>query len=223
MRFFGWSLILHAGIAGAMFTTLGNEPGMVAGTAGLPGNLSTHFDVTMDQPRVLPPAPKVEKVKARAPLVKDGLEVPKVAEPPSELPEEMKHESPREIETRQIRSSGTTESTNIGVEGQVSTGDTMAARIGDSERSNRLGLYLQKMNRKIRSNLGKPEYLAYDTRTMLVVDLRRDGYVTKIIVTESSGNPGLDQRAIQAVKKSSPFDPWDRDERIQVPVVFDAR
>jgi TonB family protein len=95
--------------------------------------------------------------------------------------------------------------------------------VGDSDRSNRQGLYLQKMNRKIRSNLEAPGVLAFPTRTMLVLEIDPNGRVTKIILTDSSGNPTLDRKAIQAVEKSSPFDPWGSELRIQVPVVFNVR
>ncbi len=219
MRFFGWSLIVHAGVAGTMIFGLGKGGAQVAGTAGLAGNTRTHFDVTMDQPRVLPPPIKTNRVKTDVRDIREGIETPHAAE----LPTDVKHETPREIETRSTESAGTTTAANLGVEGQAGMGNQRADLIGNGDRSNRLGLYLQKMNRKIRANLAAPGFLSYDTRTMLVLEVNRDGRVTKIILTESSGDATLDRKAIQAVEKSSPFDPWDRDQRIQVPVVFNAR
>lgn len=106
------------------------------------------------------------------------------------------------------------------IPGQGGTGNEVAEKIGDSERTNRLGLYLQKMQRKIQANLGPAGYLAFPTKAKLVLDLRKDGNVTKITVTESSGDAALDRLAIRAVQKSLPFDPWDQDQPVQLPVVF---
>ncbi len=190
------SLFTHGLLVGALAWFLAHDTGHVAGSAGLSGPTSTHFVVTID-------------------AVKPGKTVAKAPPPPpvSEgLPVNIKNENAKEIDTPPPEPAGRT--------GQAGSGTEIAAKIGDSDRTNRLGLYLQKMTRKIQSNLGPAGYLQFPTHAMLLLDLHRDGTLSKITVVESSGDLALDRIAIRAVQKSIPFDPWENDQPIRLPVVF---
>jgi TonB family protein len=212
------SLAVHGALVGGMAWFLAHDGGHVAGSAGLTGPTSTRFDVTMDAVKepvaVKPPAPPDRPLPHEvSPLVREGL------------PVEAKVEKPREIETppepeRREHSDGNSDSAFPGRAGQGGAGDAVAANLGDSDRTNRLGLYLQKMTRKIQSNLGSAGMLRFPTKAMLLLELKRDGNVAKITVVRTSGDPTLDRLAIRAVQKSIPFDPWDQDQSIQVPVIF---
>jgi TonB family protein len=199
MRFAFASLAVHALLVGAMAWVLAHDSGQVEGAAGLAGNARTRFDVTVvaNPPE---PEPKPEPVKITAPEVAEGL------------PVDVKNPHTREIDVRPPPPEPPV--------GQAGSGSVRATKVGDSGRTNRLGLYLRKMQRKIQSNLGPAGYLDFPTHAKLLLDLRRDGNVTKITVTESSGDAALDRLAIRAVEKSLPFDPWERDQHVELPVVF---
>ena len=213
MRFAAASLLTHAALVGVMAWWLAHDSAHVEGSAGLSGATRTRFDVTMEAVHktvpVTPPAP----VKAPPPAV-EGLPVDVKNEKPREI------DSPPPVEAPKEHSDGVSETAPAGRAGQAGSGSEFAAKIGDSDRTNRLGLYLQKMQRKIQSNLGPAGYLEFPTHAKLILDLRRDGNITQITVAESSGDPALDRLAIRAVQKSIPFDPWERDQKIQLPVEF---
>ncbi len=208
------SVFTHGLLVGAMAWGLAHDGAHVAGAPGLAGNPNARFDVTMEA--APPPAPAPRAVKA-APVTEG-------------LPVDVKHEHPREIETPPERPAERVAENAVhgeapsdapkGAPGQGGTGSEAADRVGDSDRTNRLGIYLQKMQRKIQSNLGSAGYLEFPAHAKLLLDLKRDGSVTKIAVVESSGDAALDRLAIRAVQKSLPFDPWEVDQRVEVPVLF---
>ena len=202
-----WSLGVHTLLVGGIAYFLAHDSGHVEGSAGLAGSSraqkNVQMNVQMDAP---PPETPIEKVRDVEP-VQEGLPVEREVD----LPKEVKNPRPREIEGQAEAPSS---------QGQAGTGTTTADRVGDSDRTNRLGLYLQKMVKKIQSNLGPAGFLEFPTRAKLLLDLKRDGHVTKIVVLESSGDAALDRLAIRAVEKSSPFDPWEIDQQVQLPVIF---
>jgi protein TonB len=212
------SLALHGALVGAMAWFLAHDGGHVAGSAGLAGPTRTRFDVTMDAVK-RPTAVKPPVTPAEAPPpIREGLPVDAKVEHPREIETPPKPEP--EPERPAERSDGNAEAAIAGRTGQGGSGGEVAANLGDSDRTNRLGLYLQAMTRKIQSNLGSAGMLRFPTKAMLLLDLKRDGNVTKIAVVQTSGDAALDRLAIRAVQKSIPFDPWDRDQSVQVPVIF---
>ncbi len=228
MRFALASLLVHALLGGAMAWLLAHDGAHVAGSAGLSGALRTRFDVTMDAGNERN-APRPQSVR-KAPTLPTEVKAPPL--PIAEgLPIAVKNEKPRKIETppegagsaqksRLAPSVGDSAAAPVGTPGQDGMGSSSAVKIGDSDRTNRLGLYLQKMHRKIQSNLATAGYLEFPAHAKLLLDLKRNGTVSKITVTESSGDPALDRLAIRAVQKSIPFDPWDQDQPVQLPVEF---
>lgn len=196
------SIALHASLVFGIAWFLANDAGHVDGSAGLAGRTHTRFDVRIDAVRPTPIKPENPKTLS----AHEGIPV-----------EEKKAVPPRPPEDP---SKGSTDSAPSGSEGQAGSGSTASDKIGDADRTNRLGIYLLKMTQKIQSNLGSAGYIAFSTRAKLLLDLRKDGYVTKIVVLESSGEATLDRLAIRAVEKSNPFDPWESDQKIQLPVVF---
>jgi TonB family protein len=211
------SLGTHGLVALLMVWFLAHDGGHVTGSSGLVGNTRTRFDVTMESKA---PVKILEKKTTVIPVADEGITLP------DELPTEVKNvavdtsETPQEKSSNEERSEGTSSDSPAGKIGQGGSSNQAADRLGDSDRTNRLGLYLQKMQRKIQANLGPAGYVEFPTRAKLLLDLRRDGNVSKISVLESSGDPLLDRLAIRAVQKSLPFDPWERDQQIQLPVVF---
>jgi len=169
---------------------------------------------------VKPPAAP-ERAPAPPP-VREGLPVETKVEKPREIDTPSTKSDPAEAsrEESRERSDGNSASAVAGRAGQGGSGAAVATNLGDADRTNRLGLYLQKMTRKIQSNLGSAGVLRFPTKAMLLLDLKRDGNVTKIAVVQTSGDASLDRLAIRAVQKSIPFDPWDQDQSVQVPVIF---
>jgi TonB family protein len=225
-RFALASLATHAALFAAIAVFVARDSGHVEGSAGLAGNTSTRFNVTMEAVAtpalaVKPPAPPTDVKRPAPPTVTRPLAVSEG------LPVEVKNPHPKEIDAPPSAArppvgdaQGDSNTAPVGPRGQGGTGSEVAAKIGDSDRSNRLGLYLQKMQRKIQSNLGTAGYLQFPTHAKLILDLRKDGNVTKITVAETSGDAALDRLAIRAVQKSIPFDPWEQDQAVELPVVF---
>lgn len=212
------SIAVHAALVGGIAFILANDPPSVRGGLGLSGATHTHFNMTVSR------SSPVDEVKAKTPVapIREGLEVPKT----QELPTEVKNAKPREIDTpparEESRSDGDSSTAAAGRQGQGGSGNTASDSIGNSDRSNALGIYLLKMQRKIQSNLEAAGYLAFEYRAVLALALKKNGSVEKITVLKSSGDRNLDQKAINAVKRSIPFDAWEYDQTIQVPVIFRA-
>lgn len=195
------SLFLHGVLAGLMLFHISHDEAQVRGGAGLAGRTQTHFDMTVSQPEEAPP----EEQKAPPPPVREGL------------PTEVKNETPREIE-----SSGHSEGAPVGTPGQAGSGDTAATEIGNSDRSNTEGIYLLKLQQKIQENLEAVGYIDFDRKTLLQFLVRKSGAIEEIRVIRSSGDQGLDRKAIQAVQKVQTFLERPNDLQVQVPVLFRA-
>lgn len=213
------SIGTHAALAGAMALFLAGDPPQVEGGAGLSGATTASYDVTLapvqSRPRPrLPVAPKVD----------EGIEIPNLA---TELPAETKNPEPVEAEPPpasevEARSEGSTAGAAPGRVGQGGSSDEAADRLGNSDRSNAYGLYLQKIQRKIQAAMESPGFLAHEARATLQISIQKDGRVARIEILQSSGDAALDRRAIQAVQKAQPFDPWEREQRVKLPVIFRA-
>jgi TonB family protein len=167
------------------------------------------------------PRPPAEKP---VPVAREGIEVPRVQR---ELPSEVKNPNPRvedESEsTRTVRSDGDSTDGPASAQGQGGSGSQASDTLGTgSDRSNRMGIYLAEVHRRIKNRLVDPGFLSRDHTTLLVVDVEKSGRVRKIAVKTSSGDPSLDRRAITAVELGQPFPPWDEDQQILVPVQFHA-
>lgn len=214
-RFGVASLLTHGLVVGAMAWMLAHDGGRVDGAPGLAGNARTRIDVTVETIRAVKESRTTPPPPVAPPSATEGLPVnvksvaKEIDTPPTPEPAEPA-----------ARSAGDSETAPAGAPGQSGSGTEAAAKLGDSDRTNRLGLYLQKMQRKIQGNLGPAGYLPFPTRARLTLELRKDGSVAKITVAESSGDAALDRLAVRAVQKSNPFDPWDGDQRIEVPVRF---
>lgn len=211
------SLATHAALAGAMALFLANDPAQVAGGAGLSGATVASYDVILApvRSRLVPRAPV-------APKIDEGLEIPELA---SELPQDVKNPETVDLDTPppsevEARSEGSAAGAAPGRLGQGGSSDQIADRIGNSDRSNAYGLYLQKIQQKIQAAMESPGFLAHEARATLLISIQKSGTVVRIEVLESTGDAALDRRAIQAVQKAQPFDPWERDQRVKLPVIF---
>ncbi len=208
----GWvrSLITHALIVGAIAYHLSHEAPGVKGSAGLSGRTQTHFDMTVSAPKEVP----VEKVKALP--IREGL------------PTDVKNPKPREIEApapaapEKLESAGESESAPAGTPGQAGTGTTPAANLGNADRTNSEGIYLLKLQQRIQENLEGAGYIDFDRRTLVQFIVRKNGLLEKIQIIESSGDPALDRKAIDAVKKVRAFLERATDLPVKVPVLFRA-
>jgi protein TonB len=210
------SVLVHGALFGGIAGFLANDPPHVRGGAGLAGASQTHFDVTVS---VEVPAKSEAKP---LPPVREGVEVPRE----KKLPDAVKNPHPREIEEppnsdrAPEKSTGTSAEAPAGTEGQNGTGTTANDSVGDGDRSNRYGIYLEKMRRQIQRHVENPGLLSRDYRTVLVLRVRKDGSVERIEIAQSSGDSTLDRKAVRAVEKAQPFDPWEKDQAIQLPVIF---
>jgi protein TonB len=200
------SVVVHGALFGGLAYYVSSDRPQVRGGEGLAGAAQTHFDVTVASEAV---EESVEKPPAP---VREGLEVPL----PRTLPTEVKNPRPKE------ESDGSSTDAAPGQEGQGGTGSERTDAVGDSDRSNRRGLYLEKLHRQIQARLEQPGFLSQTRQTTLSLKLLRSGAVSEIAVLRSSGDPLLDRKAIRAVEKAQPFDPWENEQTIQVPVIFRA-
>lgn len=204
------SLLVHGVIAALIVFKISNDPPQVRGGAGLAGRTQTHFDVTVSQPK------ESFSEKTTALPIREGL------------PTEVKNPKPREIERsnptqrEEVKSAGTSDSAPAGNQGQAGSSATVAAELGNSDRSNAEGIYLQKLQRKIQENLESPGFVDFDRKTILQFLVRSNGGIEKVMVLRSSGDPSLDRKAIQAVQKVKTFLERPNDLPVQVPVVFRA-
>lgn len=211
------SLGVHVLIAGVLAFTLSHDGAHVVGGLGLFGATQTRSGtlvVQLDPIQAPPP---------RAPrLANEGL--PVAQKKPQELPSEVKS-VPREIDEppadRETR--GNSDTGPVGAPGQGGSSDAPSERIGNSDRTNALGLYLSKIHRRIQENLRPAGFVERRVRTDLRLFIQANGAVTKIEVRKSAGDRRLDLLAIDAVKRSQPFEPFGRDLPVDVPVIFNSR
>lgn len=73
-----------------------------------------------------------------------------------------------------------------------------------------LGPYFDEMKRRVKSNWN-PSYRAEDYTTYLTFDIQKNGQITGLSVTQSSGSPEVDREALEAVQNSAPFAPLPPD------------
>lgn len=64
--------------------------------------------------------------------------------------------------------------------------------------------YMNDLQKKVQKNWEVPDTIP-EKPTVIEFALRRDGKVTATAVSESCGDPVLDQKALEAIEKSSPF------------------
>lgn len=194
------SLLVHGAIVGFIFFRISHDAPQVRGGAGLAGRTQTHFDMTLSETQ--------ETVVKKAPAlpIREGL------------PTEVKNPEP----PKEMNSSGSSDSAPAGNPGQGGSGDTVVAELGNSDRSNSEGIYLQKLQRKIQENLESPGFVDFDQKTILQFLIRRTGQIEKIVVLHTSGDPVLDRKAIRAVQKVGVFLERKNDFPVQVPVLFRA-
>lgn len=64
--------------------------------------------------------------------------------------------------------------------------------------------YMKELQKKIKKNWKSPEKRP-EKPTVIQFALRKDGKVVEAVITESCGDPELDQRAKETIEKSSPF------------------
>ncbi|MEM7594130.1 MAG: TonB family protein [Cyanobacteria bacterium P01_A01_bin.83] len=70
--------------------------------------------------------------------------------------------------------------------------------------------YIAAMEQRVRPNWN-PNYRVDDRSTVLTFDIQKDGQVTGLRVTRSSGLADVDQASLEAVRRSSPFPPLPPD------------
>lgn len=69
-----------------------------------------------------------------------------------------------------------------------------------------LGPYFEEVKRRVKSNWN-PSYRAEDYTTYLTFDIQKNGQITGLRVTRSSGSPQVDRESLDAVQNSAPFAP----------------
>ncbi|MEL6439576.1 MAG: TonB family protein [Cyanobacteria bacterium J06621_8] len=69
-----------------------------------------------------------------------------------------------------------------------------------------LSQYIAAMERRVKPNWN-PFHRLDDRSTVLTFDIQKDGQVTGLRVTRSSGLPDVDRASIEAIQKSAPFPP----------------
>ncbi len=146
----------------------------------------------------------------------------------TELPSDVKVAQPREIESFPEHSKpqdapAPFSSKTEGTGGQLGSGDQSALKVGNSDRSNLLGLHTAGIHKKVQSNLKTPGFLVYSATTQLKIVILKSGEVAKLEIMKSSGKQELDLLALESVKKSAPFAPFERDLTIVIPVLFRSR
>lgn len=152
---------------------------------------------------------------------------PLPALPAAKLPDDLKFPNPVEMdrtpEPETEAKTKTPQPVDPGSGGQSGSGDQRADQIGNSDRTNLLGLHLAQIQKKVQANLKTPGFLVYSLTAQLRVLVLKSGVASDIQLTRSTGNPQLDLIAIEAVKKSSPFEPFERELTIVIPVIFRSR
>ena len=83
--------------------------------------------------------------------------------------------------------------------------------------------YMPSLERKIRHNWNPPKKIN-KARVEVTFHIAKDGTLIKSEITKSSGNDNLDKSALNAVQKSSPFQPLPAEyqaESVPVGFIFD--
>jgi len=196
------SLAVHGLIVVTMVFALSHDGARVEGGAGLAGSPRTRTSALVVDLEEVSAPPLPENLKAR-PREIDTPPPPAAAEAPAQ---------------------GNSDDEPAGSPGQGGTeANASAERIGDADRSNALGLYLAKIQRRVQAELRSPGFLARSARAQLRFYLRSNGNVARIEIVKSAGDRRLDLLAIDAVKRAQPFEPFDRDLNVNIPVLFNSR
>jgi colicin import membrane protein len=88
---------------------------------------------------------------------------------------------------------------------KLSTGSLIVGDRSDSEAS-AFSLYVQTIPEKIKFHWRLPSYLKeLNLKCRIRIYLSAQGHLLKAMIFESSGNDDYDQRAMNAIKKASPF------------------
>ncbi|MGF1591090.1 MAG: TonB family protein [Pleurocapsa sp.] len=69
-----------------------------------------------------------------------------------------------------------------------------------------LGPYFDEVKRRVKRNWN-PSYRVEEYTTFLTFDIEKNGQITGLRVTQSSGSEKVDQESLAAVQNSAPFDP----------------
>ena len=73
-----------------------------------------------------------------------------------------------------------------------------------------LGPYFDEVKRRVKSNWN-PSYRAEEYTTFLTFDIQKNGQITGLRVTQSSGSEQVDRESLNAVQNSAPFAPLPPD------------
>ncbi|MBC7384740.1 MAG: TonB family protein [Cryobacterium sp.] len=246
MKHVAASLTFHAALAGLLIGVLAYSHPSVKGSSGKTGSPGAHLEMTvgpltaLETSQVQPKTQSVPTVPKPAPVApsasqlstaEEGIPIKPSNESITQTDSDTNDSESRDDATLARSLPTTLKNThprNIGASGQAGAGgengfgNTHSDQIGNSNHSDALGIYLLKMHRKIQANLKGVGYIRFESRALLTLSLRKSGAVDRIVITTSSGDPNLDQKAINAVKAAAPFDPWESDQTIQVPVTFKA-
>ena len=181
----------------------------------------------------------VEKTAPKAiPPVKEGIPVEKPVQKivKQELPSELKNK-PREIDEKPLQdevktaqssatqnetqeSNGDFESAPAGSQGQGGSSDELADQVGNSDRTNEMGIYLSILKARVQRNLSVPFNLEKEQVAQLEILLAPSGKPIEITVLKSSGSRALDLLAINATRKALPIGALSDQLRVQIPVTF---
>ena len=69
-----------------------------------------------------------------------------------------------------------------------------------------LNAYFAEVKRRVKKNWN-PSYRVEDYTTFLTFNIEKNGQITGLRVTQSSGSPEVDRESLEAVQKSAPFAP----------------
>ncbi len=221
------------------------DPPQIAGSLGLSGARKTRVAFLIDtnsssnsqavqKPLETVAEKKVEKV---IPAVKEGI----VVEQPKkivkqELPSEVKNQ-PREIDEKPLRdeiktaqssatqteseeSNGDYTDVPAGSQGQGGASDEIAENVGNSDRTNEMGIYLSILKARVQKNLITPFRLEKTLVAQLEILLATSGEPLEIKVLKSTGSRELDLLAINATRKALPVGQLSDQLRVQIPVTF---
>ncbi|MDJ0901160.1 MAG: TonB family protein [Xenococcus sp. MO_188.B8] len=76
----------------------------------------------------------------------------------------------------------------------------------NSQQSLDMRKYFAEIQRRVRRNW-HPKYAAQEYTTVLSFSIQRNGQITLLSVSRTSGSPEVDREALEAVQDSGPFDP----------------
>ena len=228
--FFAASLILHCALGALLFISAHYSPqqdswggpggaisvGVVGSVPGIPmprPEVETSSRV-VDESKGLyksEPPPKIPEKEARAtPIPKfDRIKPPKYVTRPSKILENKAPPPPNAVPyggggtptvpyTSFAMGSGTATQAGMGFNG-----------VGGGNFGSRFSWYVEAVQRRVSGNWLQSTVdpgIQYAPRVVATFDILRDGTVTNVQVTKSSGNGSVDMSAVRAIRESSPLD-----------------